>query len=86
MMKMRTTLAICLSLLIFPLPVAAQEFTVLAGYDKAIEWLESINWWGEGLHKEQLQTPRTLLIGISPPPPPPPPPGGGSRRHRCPWP
>ena len=67
MMKMRTTLAICLSLLIFPLPVAAQEFTVLAGYDKAIEWLESINWWGEGLHKEQLQTPRTLLIGISPP-------------------
>jgi len=65
MMKMRTTLAICLALLICPLPVAAQEVTVLAGYDKAIEWLESINWWGEGLHKEQLQTPRTLLIAIS---------------------
>lgn len=62
---MRNVYAICLAALIFPLNVAAQEVTVLEGYENAIEWLQSINWWGEELRSEQLKTPRTLLIGIS---------------------
>jgi hypothetical protein len=51
---------------ILPLPCAAQEVTVLPGYDEAIEWLESIDWWGEELRGEQLKAPRTLLIAVSP--------------------
>jgi len=62
---MRTALAVCLLIFILP-QSAAQEVTVLPGYDEAIEWLESIEWWGEGLRGEQLQVPRTLLVGISP--------------------
>jgi hypothetical protein len=38
---------------ILPLPCAAQEVTVLPGYDEAIEWLESIDWWGEELRGAQ---------------------------------
>jgi uncharacterized FlgJ-related protein len=63
---MRTAYAICLAALLFPLNVAAQEVTVLPGYEAAIEWLQSIDWWGEDLRSEQLKTPRTLLIATSP--------------------
>ena len=62
---MRTTFVLCLLISILPRPSAAQEVTVLPGYDEAIEWLESIEWWGEDLRGEQLRVPRTLLIGIS---------------------
>ena len=62
---MRIVLVLSFFLFILPLPSAAQEVVVLPGYDEAIEWLETINWWGEELRGEQLQVPRTLLIGIS---------------------
>lgn len=63
---MRTYLVFFLLAFLLPLPSAAQEMTVLPGYDEAIEWLESIDWWGEDLRGEQLKVPRTLLIAISP--------------------
>jgi uncharacterized FlgJ-related protein len=44
----------------------AQEVFILPGYPEAIEWLQSIDWWGEELRGEQLETPRTLLVAISP--------------------
>ena len=62
---MRSLLLICILTLVVPSPAGAQEVFVLPGYDETIEWLESINWWGEELRGEQLETPRTLLVAIS---------------------
>ena len=63
---MRKVMTLSLLLCLLPLPSAAQEVVVLPGYEGAIEWLESIEWWGKDLHGEQLAVPRTLLIAISP--------------------
>ena len=49
-----------------PMKLPAQDVLVLAGYEQAIEFMESIDWWGEERRAEQLQVPRTLLIAISP--------------------
>jgi uncharacterized FlgJ-related protein len=46
--------------------VHAQDVRVFAGHEQSIAWMESIGWWGEELHAEQLEVPRTLLIAISP--------------------
>jgi uncharacterized FlgJ-related protein len=62
---MRKMMTLSLLLYLLPLPSAAQEVVVLPGYEGAIEWLESIEWWGKDLHGEQLEAPRTLLIAIS---------------------
>ena len=59
-------LLFCLFICALPSPFSAQEVTVLPGYDEAIEWMESIDWWGENSRAKQLTVPRTLLIGISP--------------------
>ena len=63
---MRNLLPICFCCLLAPQAAKTQEITVLPGYDAAIEWQESLNWWGEELRGEQLQAPRTLLVAISP--------------------
>jgi len=63
---MRSLLLLCLLALVAPSLAGAQEVFVLPGYDETIEWLESINWWGEELRGEQLEAPRTLLVAISP--------------------
>jgi Bax protein len=47
------------------LPARAQEVRVVSGLDNTIEWLESIDWWGEENRGEQLQVPHTMLVGIS---------------------
>ena len=62
---MRNTLFLTFLIFIFPQPCAAQEMMVLPGHDEAIEWLETIDWWGEDLRGEQLKVPRTLLIAVS---------------------
>ena len=52
---------------LFTLPnVHAQDVHVFAGHQQSIDWMESIDWWGEDLRAEQMQVPRTLLIAISP--------------------
>ena len=46
--------------------VSAQDVRVFADYEQSVAWMESIGWWGKELRAEQMQVPRTLLIGISP--------------------
>ena len=54
---------VCLTLI---QPATAQEVTILTSYDHAVEWLQSIEWWGEESRAEQLQVPRTLILRVSP--------------------
>ena len=43
-----------------------QEVVVLTGVDKAIEWLQDEDWWGEENREAQLTVPRIILTGINP--------------------
>ncbi len=63
---MRSITLSCLLLFLLSQPATAQEVFVLPGYEESIEWLESIDWWGEERRGEQLEAPRTLLVAISP--------------------
>ncbi len=47
-------------------PGVAQETVVLSAPDKAIEWLESENWWGANLHGQDGEVPRAMITAISP--------------------
>ena len=63
---MKNRLAAVILLLCTVSNVNAQEVLVFAGHPESIAWMESIDWWGEERRAEQLNVPRTLLIGISP--------------------
>jgi len=43
----------------------AQQVTVLSGQKNVVEWLKSIDWWGEVHYGDELEVPNVMLVGIT---------------------